>query len=211
MFKIKDVWDKIIKSAAIIRSLIGYILIIGFGFLVIRMFNSISEFINPDPVIQTEYHYEPIVIEPPDGDIGFLGKWKRREFLPLIWYDTVRYKEDEPVLHLMKYINADGKNITILTQYCNERWGKKIVYPYHERFELIATGNEKKPFVANRYIDYWDWEKLLVGISNERGLTAESRLHFLPFNVELDMIGSYKFFGEESEKRIETKLLWRVF
>jgi len=211
MLKIKDVWDKIRTSASVVRFVIVCAFIIAVGVFVLRMFNVISDFINPDPVIQTEYHYEPIVIEPPEGNIGFLGKWKRREFLPLIWYDTVRYKEDEPVLHLMKYINADGKNITILTQYCNEKWGKKLIYQYHERFEIIATGNEKKPFVANRYIDYWDWDKLLVGFSNERGLSAESRLHFLPFNMELDMIGSYKFFGEEVEKRIETKLLWKVF
>ena len=212
MFRVKDVWDKIRTGANVLRFIVLCLFLIGIGVGVMKIIDLFSGFVNTDPVVQTEYHYVPIEIEVPSGDIGFLGKFKKLKFNPIIWYDTVLYKEEKEVDHLMRYINADGKNITVLTQYCGEKRGKKIVYPYHQRFELVATGNEDEPIIANRYIEYWDWDKLLIGYSNTESFMVESRIHFLPLNLELDIIGSYnKLFEQEYDKKIEVKLLWRAF
>jgi len=211
----KEVWDKIKTSASIVRFVIVCAFIMVVGVLILRMFNVISDFINPELVIKTEYIYEPIDIHAPDGNIGFFEKLKKKEVPPTKVYDTVRYISKEPVNHLIMAIDSDGKHITVLTQLCGTPMGKRIVFGYHERFELVTTGNDKEPVKLNRYIDYWDWEKLWFGVSNGPGVVAETRLRFLPFNLEGSLTASYNkiniFSGEKFGGKIEAKLMWRVF
>lgn len=184
---------KLLKFANTIRAIFGYILFVIVALAVLKL---IHLYDNKPPVI--EYVYKPQHRPEPDTVVKWLERIKEVKVDPIIIYDTVYY--DVSKKHLIKTVNANGNEIIVQTQYCGESFGKELIYPYTERFQLVAGKN--KPHFT-KYKDYWDWDKIYIGYSTTCGLESETRLLFKPFSLE----GSIK----ASFKEVEGKLLWHPF
>lgn len=186
-----------LKFANTIRAVFGYILIIIVCVAVVKLIGYFENLYKNKPVI-TEYIHKPQHRPEPDTVIRWLEKIKEVKVVPETVYDTVYYEISKN--HLIKTIDANGNKIIVQTQYCGEKRGKEFIYPYWERFQLVA-GEDQPHFTGKK--DYWDWNKIYAGYSTTCGLEAETRLLFKPFNIE----GSFK----ASFKEIEGKILWKIF
>ncbi len=188
---------KILEFANTIRAVFGYILIAIVCIAVIKLIKYFDNLYENKPIV-TEYIYKPVTRPEPDTVIRWLERIKEVKVEPETVYDTVYYEVSRN--HLIKTVDANGNKIIVQTQYCEEKRGKEFIYPYTERFQLVA-GEDQPHFTKHK--DYWDWDKLYTGYSSDCGLEAESRLFFKPLNLE----GSLK----ASFQEIEAKILWKVF
>lgn len=188
---------KILKFANTIRAIFGYIIIAIVCIAVIKLIKYFDNLYESKPAI-TEYIYKSQMRPEPDTVIRWLERIKEVKVEPEIIYDTIYYEVSKN--HLIKTVDANGNKIIIQTQYCGEKRGKEFIYPYTERFLLVAS--DERP-VLIKHKDYWDWYKLYSGYSSVCGLEAETRLLFKPLNIE----GSFR----ASFKEIEGKVLWKIF
>jgi len=188
---------RILKFANTIRAVFGYIIIVVVCIAVIKLIKYFEILYENKPIV-TEHISKSQTRPEPDTVIKWLEKIKEVKVEPEIIYDTIYYEVSKN--HLIKTVDANGNKIIVQTQYCGEKRGKEFIYPYTERFQLVA-GDNKPHFIKHK--DYWDWDKLYFGGSSTCGLEAETRLFFKPLNLE----GSIKANFHE----VEGRLLWRAF
>lgn len=127
------------------------------------------------------------------------------------WYERITQVEAKPETiytvvypsqkdEMVNYVLAQGTKIRIRTQFCGDTIGKELVYPYYKYFQFVPPRN------MIYYPDYWDWERLVVSFSYQKGepseIRAESRLWFNPLRISMGGYVSNKGTGVTVSKKI---------
>lgn len=185
------------QFANTIRAAFGLILLIIGCIVIVKLIKYFENLYEHKPIV-TEHIYKPVTRPEPDTIIKWLERIKEVKVEPEIVYDTVYYEVSRN--HLIKTVDANGNKILVQTQYCGEKRGKEFIYPYTERFQLVA-GENQPHFTEHK--DYLDWDKLYTGYSSDCGPEVETRILFKPLRLE----GSLK----ASFKEIEGKILLKLF
>jgi len=142
-----------------------------------------KQFDSAIPEYTTQHFYKPEYRPEPDTKIRGLERITQEKVEPIVVYDTVYY--DSSYTSMMRSVKADGKHITIQTQFCGDTTGSEWIYPYVKRFQVVVLGN-KLDFTHDK--DFFRWTGLSFGWiwgqeAAGKGLIT-SGIEYVPWRVQ---------------------------
>ena len=154
--------------------------------VVIRTFDNVI----PRMDYQTVFVDNGRIIHDVDTIISWYERITQVKAKPETVYVSI-YKS--PLSEMVNYIKADGKKISIRTQFCGDTLGHELVYPYYKYFQFVPPRN------MIYYRDYWSWNRLTLSADYSNlgilKLQAESQLWFNPLRISMGIYLSNKGTG----------------